>query len=289
MTVTTAETLSVGGVVLNTLAKNIESLTGRLKVAAIRTDNLIVPGRHGRLHTQQKYYDEGQIILPMWVRGCDDNGVVPASTRTQFFQNIDILSALFRPGDGLLEVLHTLPDGSVRRAWCEVTEVIDFSVQGGNAPLGKFSVAMRVPAAFWEDQLSVSLDMPLTQNGNIVPFGGMTAPIEDGVFTITGPCVNPRVEALYNGASLSTPNWFQYNGSLTTGQTLKVDCGNWVLTGGGGFVPSYANFTHAGASRWLIIVPPPSSGTPQLKVTATGITGGVSKINLTAKRKFLVG
>jgi hypothetical protein len=288
MTVTTAETLSVSGVILNTLAKNIESISGRMKVAAIRTDNLIVPGRHGRLHTTQKYYDEGQIVLPMWVVGTDDNGNVPTSRRAQFYANVDALSALFRPGQGLLEVLHTLPDGSTRRAWCEVTEVIDFSVMGGGMPLGKFSVAMRVPAVFWEDQTPTSLDMLMTQNGNITPFAGMTAPIEDGVFTITGPATNPRVEALYNGVPLTTPNWFQYSGTIPAGQTLKVDCANWVLTGGGGFVPNYANFSHAGASRWLIILPPPPSGVPGLKITATSTTGA-SKVNLTAKRKYLVG
>lgn len=288
MTVTTAETLTVNGVVLNTLAKNIESLTGRLRVAAIRTDNLVVPGRHGRLHTTQKYYEEGQIILPMWVIGCDDNGNVPTNARTQFFANVDALSALFRPGDGLLEVLHTLPDGSTRRAWCEVTEVIDFSVQGGGMPLGKFSVAMRVPSVFWEDQAVISLDMPPTQNGGIAPFTGMTAPIEDGVFTVTGPATNPRVEALYNGASLSTPLWFQYSGTIPAAQTLKVDCGNWVLTGGGGFSPVYANFSHAGAARWLNIVPPAPGGVPGLKITASSTTGA-TKVNLTAKRKYLVG
>lgn len=284
---TTTETLTVNGVVLNTLAKNIESLTGRLKIPQLRTENIAVPGRHGRLRTQRKYYEESILVLPMWVVGCDDNGVV-TNNRQQFFQNLDQLTQLFKPGNGMLEVLHTLPDGTVRRVWAEVTEAIDFSTEGGSNPLGKFSVALKVPSVFWEDQTAQSLDMLPTQNGAITPFTGMTAPIEDAVFTITGPATNTRIEALYNGSSLDVPCWFQYAATVPAGQTLTVDCGKWTLTGGGGYTADYSQLSHAGTPRWLTIVPGPVSGAPQLLITSSGTTGA-TKVNLTAKRKYLVG
>lgn len=290
MTVTTAETLSVNGTVLNTLAKNIESLAGRLKVADLRTDNVSVPGRHGTLRTAQKYYSEGQIILPMWVRGTDDNGVVTTSGRELFMANVNALSALFRPGDGMLEVVHVQPDNTSRRCFAEVTEVIDFSTQAnsGNMPIGKFSVALRVPEVFWEDLLPVSVDLLPTQVGAVSQFVGATAPIGDAIFKVTGPATGVRVEATYNGQSKQVPDWFQYLGTVSAGQTLTIDCSNWTLTGGGGHVVNYANFTHSGGSRWVTMVPGPAGGAPELKITASSTTIA-TKVNVQARRKYLVG
>lgn len=287
MTATTAETLSIDGVVLNTLAKNIESLTGRLHVAPIRTDNVTVPGRHGRLRTAAKFYDEGTIVLPMWVRGCDDDGNIPTTTRKQFFDNVDALSNLFRPGSGMMEMLHTLPDGTIRRAWVECTDVIDFSVVGGNNPMGKFSVSLRVPGVFWEDQVPISVDLLPTQNGHVTAFDGMTAPVEDAVITMTGPLVNCRVEAYYREAALETPSWVQYN-SITAGHSLIVDCGAWTITGTSGMLPSYSNLSHAGGARWFTLVPGVPNNPPEVRITATGTTSA-SKINISARRKYLVG
>lgn len=287
MTATTAETLSVNGVVLNTLAKNIESLTGRLHAAPIRTDNIAVPGRHGRLRTAAKFYDEGQIVLPMWVRGCDDNGLVTGAGRGQFFDNVDALTNLFRPGSGLAEMLHTLPDGSIRRAWVECTDVIDFSTQGGNNVFGKFSVSLRVPGVFWEDLVPLSVDLLPTQNGYVSQFDGMTAPVEDSVITITGPANNCRIEAYYKGAPLDSPSWVQY-ATVGAGQTLAINCGTWQLTGTGGLTVGYNNLTHSGASRWFTLVPGTPNNPPEVKITA-GSTTVATKINISARRKFLVG
>ena len=281
------ETLTVNGTLLNTLAKNIETISGRLQVPAHVTDNVQVPGRHGRLRTLRKYFDEGQIVLPMWVRGCADDGSVPTTNRQQFFTNVDTLTRLFYPGSGMLEVLHTLPDGSIRRIWGEVTEAINFAVQGYN-PLGKFSVAMRCPFVFWEDQNNTSVNLTPVWNGAISQFDGMTAPVEDAVITITGPCTSMKVESLYNGSSLEVPNWFQYAGALTAGQTLIVDLGKWTLTGTGGLVVNYSYLTYAGGARWFTLVPSPFGQGPGVKVTASG-TSGATNINLTAKRKYLVG
>lgn len=286
MTATTAETLSVNGVVLNTFAKNIESLTGRLKVAPIRTDNISVPGRHGRLRTLGKFYDEGTIVLPMWVRGVDDDGVVQTTNRQHFFDNIDALTNLFHPGSGLMEMLHTLPDGSVRRAWVECTESIDFTTMGG--PLGKFSVSLRVPSVFWEDQNPQVAEMLPTQNGHVTEFDGMTAPMEDGVLTIIGPVTTCKIESLYNSAPLENPTWVQYTGPIGAGQTLEIDCSTWTLVGTDGLVVDYSLLVHSNASSWFTLVPGIPTQPPEVKITAFGATGA-TKITLAGRRKFLVG
>lgn len=281
---TTEETLSVNGVVLNTLAYNISTLAGRLRAPALRTENIQVPGRHGSLRTRRKFYDEGEIVLPMWVRDTDEDELV--SSREIFYSNIDRLTKLFRPGSGLLEVIHTLPDSSTRRAMAECTEAIDLSPKGRG--LANFSVALKVPSVFWEDTSTVSQDLVPPHTGPVSVLNGMTAPIEDAVFTVTGPMTNPRVESWFNGGALEVPVWFQYSGTVPAGQTLTIDCSKWVLTGGGGFTPVYANFTHAGSARWMVIEPDLDGNTPGLKVTGSATTSA-SKVTITARRKYLVG
>lgn len=286
---TTEETLTVNGVVLNTLAKNITSLTGRLKVPARRNENITVPGRHGRIRTTRKYFDENDIVLPMWVRGCDDDGNI-TSGREQFYGNIDTLTKLFQPGDGSLEVVHTLPDGSSRRAWAECTEAIDFSMQAGShgRPLGKFSVALKMPSPFWEETTVTSVDLAVAHTGSVSQFFGTTAPIDDMVLTVTGPATNPRVEALYNDVTMVNPTWLLYSGTVPAGQTLVIDVANWSLAGTGGLTPDYSLFSHQGGATWLTLVPGPGDEAPQVKFTASS-TSGATKLNLAARRKFLVG
>lgn len=286
MTVTTAETLTVDGVVLNTLAKNIESLSGRLKVPPLRTGNITVPGRHGTLRTSRKLYEEGEIVLPMWVRGVDDDGNF--SSRQKFYENIDILTNLFRPGSGqMLEVVHTLADGSSRKVFAECTEAIDFTMTGRT--LGKFSVALRVPSVFWVDPQQISVDLTMGSAGPIAQLSGTTAPIEDAVFTIIGPATNCRVEAYYDGKALPNPNYFQYNAAIPAGQSLVVDCSTWNLYGNNGLVVDYTNFYQVGGARWLTLVPGRNRTPPAARVIAANPDPAVSRVRVQAQRKFLVG
>lgn len=289
MTTTTTETLSVNGVVLNTLAKNIESLTGRLRMAALRTENITVPGRHGTIRTPNKRYEEGTIVLPMWVRGTDDDGAIPTTTRQQFIANVDALTQLFRPGAGLLTVIHTLPDATQRQVLAECTEAIDFSVLGGGNPLGKFSVSLKVPSVFWQDVSASSLSLSLTLDGDLTGLAGTTAPIDDSSWVITGPFTYLKVEAKYNGSSLDDPMYFEYTGTVTTGQTLTINCDTWKLTGAGGLVVDYSKLYHTGGARWLTLVAGPVGTPPEAKLTLTGSIGGTTTVTLNARRKFLVG
>jgi len=288
VTTTTAETLTVNGVVLNTLAKNIKSLTGRLRAPGLRTDNITVPSRHGTIRTPNKRYEEGQVILPMWVRGSDDDG--NNISRDTFFENVNTLTQLFRPGAGLLSVIHTLPDGSQRRVMAECTEAMDFTtVAGGEYPFATFTVALKVPSVFWEDVSTISFDVSNTFNGDLVQLSGTTAPIEDAILVVSGPCTSVTVEARYNGGAMDDPLYFTYSGTIATGQKLTVDCGTWKLTGSGGLVVDYTKMFHTGASRFLVLSPGPVGGYPQMKVTMVGSVGGTSKVNVTARRKYLVG
>lgn len=293
MTLTTPETLSVNGVILNTLAYNIESLTGRLKVPKFRTGNLEVAGRHGSIRSRQKKYEQNQLILPMWVRGCDVDGYVPSSgsKRIEFFKNLDTLTRTFSSFGtaGLLDIRHTLPDGTVRQCFGEVVESIDFSTQGRN-PLGKFSVALDIPDPFWQDVTGVApvVSTPTSPTlGTLTTLAGGTAPIEDATFTLTGPMTNPKVEAYYNNAPLPVPVWFQYLGAIGAGQSLTVNCSAFTLVGSG-FTANYNIFSHSGSARWMSLIPGPAAAGPQINLVASALTGA-SSITVSAKRKYLVG
>ena len=217
---TTTEILSVDGVVLNTLAKNIESIAGRLHVPGKRTTNQTLPGKHGSLHVGNKVFEPNTIVLPMWVRGCDDDGAIPAggSARDEFYFNLDELTNLFGR-DGLRDVRHTLPDGSIRQCFAEVLSSIDFSVTGRN-PLGKFSVEMEVPDVFWQDLNQVN-QAQVVGNGryHYGQLDGGTAPIVDAVLTITGPFTTFTVTDVESGDS------FTYAAAIAAGPPRPLSSG----------------------------------------------------------------
>jgi hypothetical protein len=172
----------------------------------------------------------------------------------------------------------------------ECTEAIDFTMRaGGEYPYATFSVALRVPSVFWEDVTAANFDVSNTFNGSMTQLQGTTAPIEDAILVISGPCTSVTVEARYNGSAMDDPQYFTYSGTIGTGQTLTVDCGTWKLTGAGGLVVDYTNMFHTGSARFLTLAPGPVGGSPQMKVTMAGSVGGTSKVNVTARRKFLVG
>lgn len=290
MTTTTQETLSVDGVILNTYAKNIMTLAGRLRSAPLRTGNLTIPQRHGELRMPRKWYGANVLTLPMWVIGSDDNGNVPvaSTSRIEFFKRIDELTALFGSPE-VLDVRHTLPDGSVRQCFAEVLEANDFTASGISVPKALFNVALTVPGAFWQDLNAVtwSLTNPtLPSTQALTQFAGATAPMDDLTITLTGPITNPKVEAYRNSAGLTIPVYFQYNGTLASGQTMIVNCATWSLSGTAG--ATYANFVHAGDPRWFSLSPAPVAGTPQIRLSGTG-GSAVTAISVTGRRKYLVG
>lgn len=283
MTLTTAETITVNGVALNTLAKNVESLTGRLTGPARRTQNLLMPGRHGAIWTPRKRFDQGLITLPMWVKGCDDDGSIPtgSSARKEFYKRIDELTGLFGNQD-LLDIRHTLPDGSVRQCFAEVLDVIDMTVVGVS-PLALFGVSLNIPSSFWQDLFPLSQGFTGTVDiKQITLFAGGTAPMDDLVYTVVGPITSMRLTDEIAGGD----TWFQYNGAIGAGQGMIIDAGQWTLVGTGGYVPDYSLAQHLGDSRWLSLTP--SLPNPKIHMTGTGKTAATS-LTVAGRRKYMVG
>lgn len=279
---TTEETLTVDGVVLNTYAKNIESLAGRLIAPSKRTSNVVVSGRHGAVRVRGKKYDQNVIALPMWVIGCEDDGSVPSDTteRRLFFRNIDQLSHLF-VRDALLDVRHTLPDGSVRQCFAEVLDSIDFSSDTAH-PLGKFGVSLVLSDPFWQDVDERVADVAAVgQSVTLGEFRGATAPMEDLTAELTGPWSSPVL-------TFADDSWVAYDEAIPAGKGIKIDAATWSLTGVGGLTPSLSKLRYGGTSSHWIAIPGAGEDVPEIRLAGSARTSD-TRLTLQGRRKFLVG
>ena len=277
MTITTAETLTANGVVLNTLAYNVASIAGRLRTPPKRGDNLPVAGRHGALRTRRKRFDAGEVVLPMWVVGADEDGLPPTETsgRARFFANYDQLVRVFSADT--VELVHTLPDGTSRRCIGEVTDTLDPEVRG-SIPGGKFSVALQVPGAFWEDADTVATSrVHGVGTHGCAEFAGATAPMDDLAVSFVGPANNPHVAC--------GDVWVSYLDVLDAGQSVTVDAGTWTITGSG-VSADYGRLRYGGDTRWFVL--DPADPAPQVTVSTTDAADSPQTV-LTGRRKFLTG
>lgn len=293
MTVTTAETVTVDGLVLNTLAFNISTRAGRYTTPDVRTKNVEVGGRHGTVVVRSKKFQQGVFTMSMWVRGANSDGSVPDNSdglnRRIFQENLDILLQTFTRKSGLLDIRQTLPDGTVRQCFGEVLATVDpqsKSVQ----PMATFSVAITIPSAFWQDLNPItytsSIGLPTSQVLTLSPFIGATAPMEDLVWTIQGAATNARVQALENGAALQVDTWMQYTGTIPTVKSLIVDSGLWSVTGSSGFSPSTANLVHMGSAAFMSLQPGPQNTAPQVAWSAASVDGN-TQLTVVGRRKYV--
>jgi len=278
---TTAETLSVNGVDLNTLAKNIDSLTGRLRAPSLRTSNLTLPGMNGELWVPNKKYSANIITLPMWVQGCDDDGNIPegGSARKEFFKRVNELVALFKT-PGLLDVRWTKADGLVRQCMAEATDVFDFTTD--TEGLARVGVVLTIPSAFWQDVGTT--EQKFTGNlasGSATNFIGGSAPIEDMIYELRGPWTN--AEVMFPDGS-----YFRYNVAITSTQGLNVDVGEWELVGVGGLVPDYSKLVHDGEDSYWGALPAAPTAAPVIRMNGSARTTATS-LTMRGRRKYLIG
>lgn len=271
---TTPEILTINGVVLNTYAKNIESLTGRLVSPPKRTGNITVPGRNGTVRTKFKKYDENVITLPMWLIGADDDGNIPggSTARREFFKRVDELTRLFGGED--LDIRHTLPDGSIRQCFGDVLDVIDMTTDAFN-PTAKFGVSITLSEAFWQDLNIISQSLTANVSPlNFTSFAGSTAPMDDLTIKFTGPWLNPVI-------TFTDGTWLALDLNIAAGATVTVNCATW-------FVSAPATLTQlrrsSSGGRWASIPP----GVISI-ITAGSNRTTATKLELEGRRKYLVG
>lgn len=273
-----AETITVNGLDLRSVATNIESLAGLLTTPARRGSNIEVPGRHGAIPTANKRYGVGEVVLPLWVKGVGSSGVTGSDDAqvTEFYANLDRILQAFHAGTVVVD--HTLPDGSVRRALCELLEPVAFSREPASPLFGRASVALTIPGAFWFELNNQTHTATLTNGGSTAatPFAGATAPMDELTLTF-GPGSNPELG--------QGPVFFAYDGIIGSGQTLVVNTGSWTASGTGGLVVDYSKLRHGGSPRWFEMSP--EDPAPTLNLLHTG--GGSMSVTVTGKRHFLTG
>lgn len=281
MTLTTPERLTVDGIDMKTLAKNVETLAATLRTPARRGANAVTAGRSGVIRTPGKMHEAPTYVWPMWVVGTDDDGRIPvgSTARQQFYNNIDVLTSLFDK-DGVLDVQHTLPDGSVRQADCECVTAIDFSTFGTD-PTGKFAVELQNLNAYWADLVDTVETMAVGTRTDL--FSGVTAPLDDGVYEIVGPITNPSIYDLSKPAS-----FIRYNAEIPAGQSISIDAAQWSLFGTGGLVPDLTKLVISGMGGRMLRLTPNDSRAYSVELAGAATTVD-TQLTVTGRRKYLVG
>jgi hypothetical protein len=291
MSVSTAETVTVDGFVLNTYAFNISTLSGRLTTPDLRTKNVEVPGRHGTLRVRNKKFQENIYTLTMWVKGSLPDGSVPTQkiARRLFYENVDNLMQIFTRRTGLLNIQQVMPDGSVRQCFGEVLATITPESSSSN-PLGKFNVAFTLPGVFWQDLEPVTYTspagLPVSEILTLDPFIGATAPMEDLQITVTGRVSQFKIQALENGSPLEIDTWVQYNAPVSSTQSVTLDSSDWSISASSG-TPSIVNVVHSGSNFWLSLPPGWQNSAPQIAWTCTN-PDSQTKLSITGTRKYVV-
>lgn len=99
--------ITVNGTRLDSLAYNIESLTGQRNLPATRNRDVVVPGLHGVVPSRYDDYEAGSFGLRMWVRDVREDGQrfdSDVHPKQQLDRNLDRLFGLFQSGPNLLDV-----------------------------------------------------------------------------------------------------------------------------------------------------------------------------------------
>lgn len=280
------EKLTVNGVDLSIYAYPVQSYSGLLTTPPRKSGNLPVAGRNGTLRVPRKRFDAGTVVLPMTVAGATAAGNVPPGSTEQieFYKRTDELLRLFYAEVVTLD--HTLPDGTVRRALCEVSDVMDFTrLPGGQ--VARVSVSLTIFGSFWSDLTTVTAGpSALTSGGTatLTAFAGATAPMEDLTITF-GPGANPSLSQPATGV------FFAYDGVIASGRKLVVNTETWALTGtldaGGSWTPTVTAARFGPDAKFFYLTPPSNGTAPVVSLTHTG--GGSMSVTVAGYRRFLTG
>lgn len=298
--------ITVDGVRLDTLGYGIESAT--LTIGGLRSGDQVLAGMDGVVASLEDPRDPTLYSLSLFVRGSDEDGLVPAD-RSQWGllrQNVDMLLALFGRTDALLDVREVVLgdpvttdvedalEGPQRQAWAKVSDTLAPEFQPG--AVARFTVVLTLPAVFWQDVDAQTWTQAAVVSGTSYAVGtldGSSAPISDAVVCVTGPATSPVVVSDAN-----TGAFVRLNADIPAGETWRVDTATWESRMDAGLTPDsaptdgvdMAAVTDSGGRypSLLRLTPRPENGTRRVKVavTAAGLTAA-STLTLAARRKYL--
>lgn len=267
MTVTTDEYWDADGQNLNNLAFNIETLGGRWRGNKVRGSNIKVPNRAGGIWVP-KVVDEKELNLAMWVRGADEDGLIPTGDNAklaQFNDNWRQLLQIFNQPNRLIALTRRWYDNVASpvlksaTAMAEVTNVMDPSMLGRQ--LARFVVTLNLPDPYFygaeqTTTLPVGVAQVINNPGDDIA-RVMTVEME-------GTLVNPKV----TNATPTPDVWVKYGGTIPSDDILYLDTQEFTAFDDDG-ENKIGGVTHSGSRQWMNLLP----GNNSLTLTADSGTG----------------
>jgi len=286
--------ITVDGTLLDGLAWGVETKTKAMP-GSLAAD-IPIAGVDGVAASLNDDYEGSLLTLGMWLRGTDQNGIVPGNTNAiaQCRRNLDDLLFLFSKKHAFMDVREDIGDGTVRQAWCKVATdpVVPSIIAGGAA---RFTVLLTIPDAFWQDVATNDWSQGSLVSGNtytVDPLTGGNAPVADGILLLNGPANNPVI------TDATTSAYVKLNRTLAAGDTWRVNAGTWATQFGVGLSLGSADaagssgdpYTESGGgnARFLRMVPSYVGGarTVRLSVSGAGFSSATS-LAVRARRKYL--
>lgn len=255
---------------LQTYARNIATLEGRLSPPPLRGDDIIIPHQPGEKWAP-KVVGSRILSLSMWVRDTDADGIRPTDSLSRsklFNQNWRTLRNLLWTPGRQFELKKRFYVGDVIR-----TAVAKAEFRGGLEPTmigrfgAKFSIDLKLADPYFYDTADtvVSLedgDQTITLLGDADTFN-ISLEIDGARAGITVRNKTAGVEV-------------QYNAALLSGDTTEIDIKNyrsWTVDAENplGYVSS-ANIIHSGLPQWLMLKP----GANVINLSSDSGTGSVT-------------
>lgn len=245
MTLTTTETVTVDGVDLNTLAYNIETLSGRDALPPRRGENKGIAYRQGK-RWNRKQFDQKVETWAMWVRGCDVDGVVPGTgDRAEYNKNLFMLKQLFGKIHAPLALQRKIlmPSGLlVLTAEGECNGTMEPTIVGNRATLARFTADIEMADPFWYGaQMAVPVSTALS-------FNNPGTAITTKMVVRLGPGTNAKL------TNLQTGTWLQYQGTIPAGSYVDIDTDLFTAKGNG-VTNEIAKIRHGGSWSWMDLLP----------------------------------
>lgn len=262
---------------------NVESATGMLRAAALRTGGVTVPMAHGEISSALMLYGPGTVTLPLRVFGVNrTTGAVTGDGVADLEANLRYLSGQFHKPTVLVD--HVYSASLTKRASCRLrTEPFEASREMTSPPTAVLAVSLNLPGAFWRDVDPVttptySLTSGATQA--LPAFAGSDAPIDDLIIRI-GPSSNPRI---YHADDTVV---FGYDGIIPAGCQLVVDVANHDLSQSTGFTPNPSLIRYTPYAKWFQLEGGPVDPAPTIRLTFT--SGGTAALSFTGRRAYRAG
>ncbi len=273
MSNTTDEYWSINSNSLNQFGWNVATVGGgRYDLPPRRGEDIQLAYRPGRVH-RPKLADSRTIALIMWVLGVDPStGAATGDALARWNDSWDFLRRLvWRPNGDQVTLTRRwklTPAGGGSPAiltasgLAEVTDTMSPTMTGRTRATFTMSLFMADPY-FYGDLVTTNLALatPVT----ITNPGHDVAAFTHLQLDLIGPLTNPKV----TNTAPAPDVWVKYAGTIASGQTLRLDVGQFTALQVSNSANLIAGVQHSGARHWMGLLP----GDNALTLTADSGSG----------------